>query len=220
MKIFKVFVLTCLIFSAGLMHGIIVQNFSECAFQNECEYEKNNVSHLHSGSSIKATIVLGASNFLESQMYYNQFLHLYEIGDLHGADIDKQRSTINRAIEKMEFAYSYYYELCLITMDEEYNGAITDRLRDFDYHGFKEEMGLRLEVFLEVKRYLQNANVKGIYWQSFLKTGSILNSLYEIKYALGCQKIPDVYHVWQLNQKYCDTLLFGQYVAMIFKAII
>lgn len=219
MKILKISLVTFILLSTVQVYGLVSLNKSECSFLNQCDdNNKDSYSALSSGD-IKTTIVLGASSYLSSQKNFTQFMNYYELSDIYGADLSAKRIAIDSAITHMESAYSYYYELFYLSYYAKYDPVVLDKLRNFDYLSFKREWNIRSEVFSDIREFLVNSDIKGAYREMFKKSGRILNQLYQFRYTLSRGIIPDINGVWILSQEYSDTLLFGQYIAMVFKSV-
>jgi hypothetical protein len=82
-----------------------------------------------------------------------------------------------------------------------------------------EKNNLNQQVFKQVETLLSQGNVTGVYEQIFLDTGVILEALYGVKQEIDQNLFPTIYNLWNLNQLYSNSLFFGQYTAMLFKAI-
>jgi hypothetical protein len=97
--------------------------------------------------------------------------------------------------------------------------VVINKLRAFDYDSFQEEHGLLIDVFSEVKGYLVNGDVRGIYSRTSAYFNTLTNTLETIRGELSAGKVPSNNHMWNLNHICAKAHMFGQYVARIFYAI-
>jgi len=173
-----------------------------------------------SSPSIKVLVIQGAGHFLKSHSDYQLFLNRVELAELAGADFSELRDILNSTISSMESTNITYFELKNLAAATPYNQEVIEKLKTFDYHGFQEGKGFNTGIFLEVKSVLSKGNVTGAYESMFSKTAGLLERLNNIKKDIDNNIIPDIYGLWELNQKYSDALFFGQYTAMILKETI
>jgi hypothetical protein len=119
----------------------------------------------------------------------------------------------------MNTAQYYYQELQSQANQTPYNQVVLNRLLAFDYEKFQEEHCLIQDVFFEVKGYLANGDVRGIYSRTSAHFDTLINTLEAVKGELEGEKVPSDAHMWKINQVCAKAHMFGQYVAMIFNAI-
>jgi hypothetical protein len=119
----------------------------------------------------------------------------------------------------MNMARYYYQELQYKANRTPYNQGVINKLLSFDYDSFQEQNGLLKDVFSEVKSYLVDGDVRGIYNRTSAYFDTIINTLETIKGELYAGKVPGNAHMWNLNQICAKVHMFGQYVARIFYAI-
>ncbi len=110
----------------------------------------------------------------------------------------------------------YYQELEIKANHTPYNQVVINKLLAFDYDSFQEEHGLLKDVFSEVKSYLVNGDVRGIYSRTSTYFDTLINTLESIKGELNVGKVPSNSHMWNLNQVCAKAHMFGQYVARVF----
>lgn len=212
-KIFLVLILTmCL--SMG-MFGVIILNDSESAYNGGGEDEQK------SGSNpIGILVVLGAGHFLESHSEFQVILKNVEMAEMSGLDDDELHGILDKAISSMESAKVTYSDLKNLAAGTPYNLEVIEKLKAFDYDGFQKGKGnLNPIVYQEVKGFLSRGDVTGTYSEMFSNTVDILENLYQLKKSIVKDILSDISMLWQLNQKYSNALFFGQYAAMIFKAV-
>jgi len=119
----------------------------------------------------------------------------------------------------MEDTVIAYDKLKLWADATPYDEAVIARLKKFNYKKFQRENSLNQTLFWKVREYLMKGDVCGIYDKMLLDSKTILNLLREIESELAAGNIPDNHRWWNLNQVYLESLIFDQYVAMVFYAI-
>jgi hypothetical protein len=187
----------------------VVANYSDSAF--EITVEKSLSLNIH--------IVKGAGYFLKGYSDILMFLNKIEESELDGTDYNELLEIINRAIGNMRQAKKVYGKLTSIANDTPYNPVIIDRLLMFDYECFQKENGLNRDIFANVRKYLGNGDVRGIYAMLFANTAKILNELIVLKMTVEREKFPIVHNLWRLNQRCSEVALFGNYVSEILKNV-
>jgi hypothetical protein len=169
--------------------------------------------------TIRQLIVAGGSHFLKSAGYINQFFNLVESSELTAPDYRGLQKSLNAAISYMQQAKYNYLQLKNLASETPYNQEVIYRLLNFDYDSFQEENGLFPVIFKKVKGFLATGNVTGIYNEFYSYTERILDLLYTFKKDIDSEIFPDLSSLWNVNQKYSEVKLFGQYVAMVFYSI-
>jgi hypothetical protein len=204
MKKLRFFIAVTLIVSIGLF-GVISGNDTESAYNGNGDDGNKSVN-----SQIKTLVILGAGHFLKSHADFQLFLNKIELSELTGPNYDEWQGILNSAITGMESARA------AVTP---YNQEVIERLKSFDYPGFMEKKNLTRQVFKQVENLLSQGNVTGVYEKIFLDTGVILEGLYRVKQEIDQNLFPGINNLWDLNRLYSNSLFFGQYTAMLFKAI-
>lgn len=176
-------------------------------------------STILTNSTIRTNIIVGAGNFLNSHSSMLLLLNKIEMSDLNGVNYNDLRDTLYSAIEKMEEAKEAYTSLKQKAEITPYKQGKIDLLISFDYTGFQEAKGLDSIIFNDVKVYLSVGDVTGLFGETLSAVETILRMLYQVKKTIDNDQLPENSSMWRLNQKYSETLLFGQYAAEVFYAV-
>ena len=206
-----------LIFSAAPVHPRLFSNNSDSAYGGDgtSSSEGSNLACL----SLGELIIKGAEYFFRAQADINLLSENTEISDLYGADLFTLWWAVNNALENIKMTRYYYQELEYKANHTPYNQVVINKLLVFDYDSFQEQNGLIKDVFSEVKGYLVNGDVRGIYSRTATYFDTIISILETIKGQLYAGKVPGNAHMWNLNQVCAKVHMFGQYVARVFDAI-
>lgn len=201
-----------LIFLLGIAlpgFGRIKVNMSPIAFE----------SMMLKGSSMNQFVVEGASYFLKSHSSYLDLLGKIEISEIESVPIGVMIETADSAIRNMEDTIVAYDKLQLWAAATPYNPDIIKLLKTFNYTKFLQDNDLNPALFWKVRDYLKDGDVCGIYDKMLEDSQRILAMLGKIEAGLVSGTIPKNYSLWRLNQEYLESLIFDQYVAMVFYAI-
>lgn len=182
----------------------ILGNYSETAFKES------------ESTGIGPYVIEAAGDFLKSQSDFLLFLNKIEMEEINGIDFAELQLVIHNAVVNMKNARVKYNDLTQLADSTPYDQAAITTLESFNYTSFQESKGLNSVIFNEVETYLSSGDVRGLYHQLLADTQSILDRLTNIKSAVDAQVIPETPGLWQVNQSYSKTLLFGQYAAEIF----
>jgi len=207
-----------LLFSAVPVHARLVANHSDGAFTGD-DSSSTGESTLACYSTIRELIIKGAEYFFKAHADINLLSEKVEISDIYTADYYTLWWAVNSALDNMNLARYYYQELQYKANNTPYNQEVINKLKYFDYDSFQEQNKLLKEVFSEVKGYLKNGNVRGLYSHTSTYFDTLINNLETIKEELNAGKVPDNAHMWNLNQTCAKVHMFGQYVARIFYII-
>lgn len=219
----KIVILTVLI--GGLLinvtpiHARLHSNSSDSAYEGGDGTSNTGEATLACDSTIRELIIKGAEYFFKAQSDINLLSENVEISDIYGTDYYTLGWAVNSALDNITLAQYYYQELQYKANRTPYNQLVINKLLAFDYDSFQEQNGLLKDVFSEVKSYLVNGDVRGIYRRTSAYFDTIINILDTIKGELYAGKTPVNEHMWNLNQTCAKVHMFGQYVARIFKAI-
>jgi hypothetical protein len=208
-----------LIFSAAPVHARLFCNTSEIAYDGGDGPASAEEATLSCSNSIRELIIKGAEHFFKAQADINLLSENTEVSDLYSADFSTLSGAVNRALDNMNMARSYYRELQYQANRTPYNQVVINKLLNFDYDSFQEQNGLIKDVFSEVKSYLANGDVRGIYSRTSTYFDTLINTLETIKGELYAGKVPGNNHMWNLNQGFAKAHMFGQYAARVFDAI-
>ncbi len=167
--------------------------------------------------TIRKYIIEGAGYFLKSRSDLLLLLNKIELSELNGIDYLELQNIIKSVIENMENAKATYENLIAIAKETPYNESVIETLKNFDYPGFQENQGLNNEIFKEVENLLIKGDVTGVFEKFKDDLENILATMYEVKYTVDSNTFPEIAVLWEINQKYVYSLLFGQYVAVVCK---
>ena len=208
-----------LLFSATPVHARLVANHSDGAFTGGDGCNSTGEATLACYSTIRELIIKGAEYFFKAYADINWLSENVEISDIYGADYYRLWWAVNSALDNMNMARYYYRELQNKANNTPYNQVVINKLLNFDYDTFQEQNSLIKDIFSEVKGYLVNGDVRGIYSHTSTYFDTLINTLEKIKGELYAGKVPANAHMWNLNQTCSKVHMFGQYVARIFYAI-
>ncbi len=194
------------------VYGIISGNDSCRAYRSSCGGGKE-------AATIKQYIIEGAGYYFKSHSYFQKLLNMVELSELNGFDYKEAKIIINEAVGNIESANETYLNLKNLADATPYDQDVIDLLKSFDYAGFQEKEELIHEIFQRVKGLLSNGEVTGVYIELHSNTSDILEGLNSVKNQIEERIFPDISLLWKLHQKYPKSLLFGQYVSMVFKEI-
>lgn len=207
-----------LLFSVSPVHARLFSNNSDSAYNGgdgTSSAEGANLACLSMGE----LIIKGAEYFFKAQVDINSLSENVEISAIYGVDYYTLWWTVNSALDNMNMARYYYQELETKANQTPYNQVIINKLLAFDYDSFQDENGLLKDIFSEVKGYLKNGDVRGVYSRTSAYFDTLKNTLGAIKGELYAGKVPSNNHMWNLNQVCAKAHMFGQYVSRIFYAI-
>jgi hypothetical protein len=205
-------VMLVITFFTGQIFAFVYANHA-CKANDACGGEGKKSS----GSNMGQMIIEGAGHFLMSHSEMLKFLNKIELSELTGPDYSELQDIINRAIESMENASETYKNLISIAKETPYNMDVISKLRIFDYAGYMKTNGLNRVIFKKVKYFLRKGDVIGVYIYLKSDMDSIIEQLVNIKSNVDSEVFPEISLLWRINQKYSESLLFGQYVAEVFK---
>lgn len=170
--------------------------------------------------SLRDYLIQGAVRFLDSYSYALAFLRQVEMSELQAVNIDEIKIQVNNALTKMEEANAAYINMKGIADVTEYNPCVIWALQHFNYNNFMRYNNLNRPIFKEMQGYLQFGDVRGAYARMVSDTAAIADILYKIKADVDAGQMPEGSYLWEVNQAYSETLLFGQYMAAVFIAIL
>jgi len=198
----------------GNIFAFLYANHS-CNAYNEC----NPTPGVKSSSSptMGQLIIEGAGYFLASHADMKTLLNKLELSEMNGVNYPEIQGILNSAIANMENAAGTYNSLIRLAKDTPYNQAVIDKLRKFDYRGFMKKNNLVGDIFIKVRGFLAKGNVTGAYIKLKASKDEMIAQLYVIKGAVDSNVFPDTNLLYRVNQAYIETMLFGQYVAQVFK---
>ena len=211
-------VVTAVIFAAVLTinsYGLFVLNETGGAFNpNPCEDCKD-----YAATGLEQLIVIGAGYFIQSNSDYQLFLKTIEMSDIYGINYEDMNNTIDNAIKQMEMANETYYQIILVSNLLEYNQAVLEKLKYFNYTYYQYVNRLNPTIFKQVEKFLKSGDVRGCYQKFYTATNEILHRLRGIQSSVETLTMPEIADCWRLNQLYLEIALFGQYTAEVFMNI-
>ncbi len=217
--IISMFLAVVLIFNVASVHARLFSNHSEGAFDEGDGTSSTGKATVACSSTIRELIIKGAEYFFKAHADINVLSEKVEISDLEGVDFLTLRWAVNSALQNMNTAKNYYQELEIKANNTPYNQVVINKLLAFDYDLFQEEHGLLKDVFSEVKSYLINGDVRGVYSRTSAYFDTLINILEAVKKELDAGKVPSNNHMWNLNQVCAKAHMFGQYLARVFDVI-
>jgi hypothetical protein len=215
-RIILLFVIIAMLIS---IHASVFFNKSCDAFGN-CENtgDTSNSSGVSSASDVTMgdLIVNSGFEFKMSKSNFVTFLAYYEKSEKEEPSFINMNESVNKCISHLQASISQFSSLCSLASQTPYNEAVIEKLKDFNYSRFMNEHGLTEEVFLQLRSYLEIGDVKGVYNQQLMDFNLIQQKLTNIQSALESSTLPLVEAVWELNELYTRSTLFGQYTAEVF----
>lgn len=172
------------------------------------------------GNIIETYVIEGAGSFLNAQAKIMMLLNKVEMSDLKGIDYNELQAIVSSALEYMKDARLSYDNLIKTAEKTPYKENVTAKLVSFGYDEFSVENNLNPTIFQKVKNYLSVGDITGTYRKIYDKFGKIINLLNLIKNEISANKTPELPNLWKLNQVSSQTLLFGQYIAIVFSEIL
>lgn len=213
-------IIISLVFMANLGYGVVSGNGSERGYGGGGgDGSKSGGKNTDENPVIRNLLILGAGHFLKSHSDFQMFLNKIEFAELNGASFEELRNILIGAINSMESSKYIYFNLKTVAFATPYNQAVIDLLKGFGYDAFTYGKDLNLQVFEKLKEFLVNGDITGTYVKIHADTLEILELLYEVKQSVDSEIFPDIKDLWTLNQKYSNSLFFGQYLSMIFESI-
>lgn len=162
-------------------------------------------------------ITEGAGYFLASNADMQTLLNKLELSEINGVNYTEAQGILNSGIANMENAGATFKNLIQLAKETPYDQTVIDKLVKFDYQDFMRKNNLLSNVFIKVQGFLAKGDVTGAYIKLKASKDAIIAQLYVIKGALDSNLFPDANLLYQVNQAYSETMLFGQYVAQVFK---
>lgn len=166
--------------------------------------------------SLRDYLIQGAVHFLDSYSYALAFNRLVELSELSEVSIDEIKGLVNNAVNNMELANTAYINMKSIADVSEYNPDIIWELQHFNYNNFMRYNSLNRPIFKQVQDYLMFGDVRGAYAHMVSDSAAIVKILYKIKGDVDAGQLPAGSYLWEVNQAFSETLLFGQYMAAVF----
>lgn len=211
-KIVFSFIVLFLLISVNKYPAMIANYSCNCFLPGQC------VTGEKAGPAptIGHLVVEGAGYFLDSHADILLFLNRIEMAELTGIDYTGLQGLLENAIGKMEKANAAYFQLKRLAAETPYNPPVIDKLETFDYQLFQKKRGINEVIFRGVSELLGRGDVRGVYKRLHKETTGILKHLYRIKSSIDSGIFPELSVLWRTNERYAETLLFGQICTEIF----
>ncbi len=166
--------------------------------------------------TIENYIEIAAGYYLKAKRDVDGLLAMVELQDIEGVWPEDMREAAESASDNINNALWAYDLLIQKAEATPYNSAVISTLNGFDYDGFMLEQGVVGEVFSEVKGFLKEGDITGVFKRKHsdcLKIAALLNS---VKSEIYENNLPGLPGLWKLNRTFARSSLFGSYVAMVF----
>lgn len=217
-KIAGVFLLCVMVFFVGNAYGIFVGNRGCDGILPPLSCGGDGITTGRLAQTPGELIKEAAYYFLNSNSKYLETLKCIEFEEFSTLTDE----TMYSAVDLMTNANDTYEQLCVLLSIAEWDKAYLESLKKFDYSEFQKAKGLNSTVFNEVKEYLSEGDVKGLFGNLKDRTAVLLAELIKVTPVVEAKSFDsaaDIDKLWRINQMYAETLLFGQYAAEVFYAI-
>jgi len=204
---------TIMLSAAMALFGLVVGNHGEYGYNGGYDVNRS------AANPLKTLIITGAGNFIQSYADFQEFLHRVELAELNGIDYDELKSILNKTLSGIENAKTAYNEFIQLAVVTPYDSSFIAALKSFDYDSFREKNNLNEFIFSRLVSLLRRGNLTGVFKDIYAKTDEISRLLGTVKSSVDKDIFPGIPVLWQINQVYFDSYLFGQYAAMIFNDI-
>jgi hypothetical protein len=196
----------------------ILQNGSGKGYGDGDDYSSGD--KIKSSSSIITNyIIVGAGYYLDAHSYFITFLNRVELSELRGINYNEWNQLVNSALSNIKNAKDTFSLLIEVAESTPYNQTVISKLMTFDYDYYLNEHKLNSVIFNYVENYLKQGDIRGVHKRIYSDVIEIENLLTSIKGELSLFKMPELSNLWKINEKFSETLIFGQYVARIFYAL-
>lgn len=169
--------------------------------------------------SIKQYIATGAGYYLDSYSDFVLLLNRVELWDSNAYGYNELQAQVNGALAKLENARNTYTGLIEQTGVTPYNETAIDYLEGLNYKAFMKDNGLNKVIFDEVEGYLSKGNINGVFHRIHTDMENISVKLDTVKRQIEANEFPSIPLLWEINSRYTETLLFGQYAAQVFNLV-
>jgi hypothetical protein len=197
-------------------YGFFSYNRSCEAFLVQCQ---EGVGFSISTPLLGQLIIEAAGHYIKSTSDYQLLLREIELSGSDDANFAALQELVNKALENMKMAHSSYWQIWQTSQGLDYDPAVLEKLRQFDYLSYQAENNLVPLIFTKAANYLKNGDVRGTYRQAYIAAADILQGLETLKINIDKNKLPQIKDCWRLNQLYLEMELFGQYVSEVFFAL-
>lgn len=214
MRILRIVLLVLLLLWISFsIHAYICGNGAGNGYgeEGEKDYDK--------GSIIETYIIEGAAYFLKANSDFQSYLSRVELSDLKVTDYNELQSILNSVYDNMVKAGKSYENLIKTAETTPYNEVTILKLFNLNYDEFAVENRLNRTIFKDVEGYLKRGDITGAFRNIHTKFYEIIEKINFLKGKLSVNDSVEIKIYWELNQDFCQTLLFGQYISEVFFAI-
>jgi len=174
-----------------------------------------------SDNSLGYYIMVGASYFFQSYSDFQMVMNEIELSERYGVDTYRIKKKIDSALLNMIMANDAYFNLYESSLEypnkkKEYE----TRLKKFDYVKFGEKHNVIPSIYSEVQQYLSECDIHAIFLNMLEKSSEVMKILQVLSVETKMGTNPKLEIIWECNQLFIKSELFGQYVSMIMNAII
>ncbi|NIM13690.1 MAG: hypothetical protein GTO45_16575 [Candidatus Aminicenantes bacterium] len=167
-------------------------------------------------TQIETLVIKGAVYFLDANSNIMAFLNRVEKSEIEKMDFQEAQKILECAARNMHLAASTYTELIRLAEQTPYNEKVIERLMVFDYPGFMAKHELNSIIFNETEGYLITGDITGVYKNISARFKTILDKITYIRGEINTGKFPPISQCWELSETCYQTLIFGQYLSMVF----
>ncbi|MCP4151057.1 MAG: hypothetical protein GY757_25155 [bacterium] len=216
----KIIIIGLIVAVLGVLpvHGRLFSNTTPIAFIQDGG-GSSPTSVKANSHSIRELVIISAGYYFKAQKNINYLSEIVELSDIQSTDFNSLQAVINESMNNVYYSWYYYQQLIVEANRTAYNEKVIKRLSEFDYDGFRSSKALVKDVFGDVKAYLINGDVRGVYCKLAADIAEIYFIIADIQKSAYRGEVPANEAMWTLNQKCATTLLFGQYVARVFEEI-
>lgn len=170
-------------------------------------------------NEIESLVTRGAGEYLQAYAETLLFLNRFEMEPWQGIDYAGCMDILARSLSHLDQAMEIYRLLIQKAEATPYNEGVLLRLRYFDYKGFINRNGFDGVIIVKVKELLMRGDITGFYKMIYTRMDRTRSLLEEVNMDVSQDKMPPVPALWQLNRMYSNTLMAGQFVAIVFDTI-
>jgi hypothetical protein len=219
----KVMVMVGILFVFGInFYGAVSVNWG-CTplLPNGCQTcnGSGGISEIKNGSSngpsIGQLIATGTHHYCKANSIYQEFLSQIELGENNGVyNYPLLKKMIEKSISYLTVARESYAAADNIAQNCSLDENFMLKIKGFDFEAFQQNNNLIPSIFETAKYYLTK-NITGIYGKMATNTANILIMLQNIKGQIDKKSTPEFSLIWECNQVFYETHLFGQYISMV-----
>lgn len=179
----------------------------------------NGIGTIIEKKELEKYIIRGAGFFLKSYSDFMLVLNKAELAELDGLETDAVKKYLKSSIENIEAAIAIYSDLNRRFEIDDLEEHLLQQLSTFNYEKVRKDKQLIKSIFDDVSSYLKKGKIKGLCQKMLTDCTSILNSLKNFQRKMKSNETFTKSELWDLNEHYSKSLLFGQYVARILEKI-